>query len=112
MLGQGSVAGLAIDVGVLAVLFLVEDVGMAGLASLMASEIDGPGGGFGHRVPAVMPVLSEAFWDQEEADDQEQEDARDKNCCQTEKVSGIFEGMHGGARAWSFAPETRLQPSG
>jgi hypothetical protein len=86
-------------VGVLAVLFLVEDVDMAGLASLMAREVDGPGGGFGHRVPAVMPVFSEAFWDQEAADDQEQDDAHDKNCYQTENMSGIFEGMHGGARA-------------
>lgn len=85
---------------------------MAGLASLMPCEVDGPRGDLGHRVPAVVPVLSEAFWNQEAADDQEHEDAHDKNRCQAEKVSGIFESMHSGARARPCVPETRPLPSG
>jgi hypothetical protein len=91
----------------LAMLFLVEDVGMAALASLMAGEVDGPRGDFGYRISAVVPVFSEAFGNQGTAEDQEQEEARDKNCGQTEKVSGISEDLHGGARDRSFAPETR-----
>jgi len=78
----------------------------------MPSEVDGPRGDFGHRVPAVVPVLSEAFWNQEAADDQEHEDARGKNCCQTEQVSGILEDVHSNARARPCAPETRPLPSG
>ena len=111
MSSLGSVAGLAIDVGMLAVFFLVEHVGMAGLASLMACEADGPRGDFGHGVPAVVPILSKAFWDQDAAHDQEQQRAQGKNCRQSKKVSGIFESLHGGARARSFTPETHPQPS-
>ena len=85
---------------------------MASLASLMPCEGDGPRGDFGHCVPAVVSVLSKAFWNQEAADDQEHEDARDKNRRQTEKMSGIFENMHSDARARPCAPETRLLPSG
>jgi hypothetical protein len=46
-----------------------------------------------------MPVFSEAFWDEEAADDQEHEDARDKNRCQSQKMSGIFESIHAGSIA-------------
>jgi hypothetical protein len=99
MLGLWSVAGLAIDVGVLATLLLVEDVAMAAFASFMTGEVDGLCGDVGQRVPAVMPVFSEAFWDEEAADDQEHEDARDKNRCQSQKMSGIFESIHAGSIA-------------
>ena len=85
---------------------------MAGLASLVACKADRPRGDFGHGVPAVVPVLSKAFGDQETAHDQEQQDARNKNCRQSEKVSGIFESLHAGACARSFTPETHPQPSG
>ena len=111
MLGERAVAGLTIDVRVLAVLFLVEDVGMAGLTSLMAREVDGAGSDLGHRGPAVVPVLSKTFWNQESADDQEQEDARDKYRGQSEKVSGIFESLHSGAGA-SVAAGPRLLAAG
>jgi hypothetical protein len=53
--------------------------------------------------------LSKAFGNQEAADNQEHEDARDKNCRQTKKVSGIFEGIHSYSRSL-VAPEIRSQP--
>jgi len=43
VLGQSPVAGLAINVRVLAGLLLVEYIGVAGLASLMTGEMDWPG---------------------------------------------------------------------
>jgi len=106
VLGLGSMAGLAIDVGMLAALFLVEHVGMAGLASFMACEVDRPRGDFRHGVPAVVPVLSKAFWHQKAAHDQEQQCAQGKNCRQSKKVPGIFESLHAGACGRSCTPES------
>jgi hypothetical protein len=62
--------------------------------------------------PAVVPVLSKAFWDQDAAHDQEQQRAQGKDCRQSEKVPGIFESLHAGARDRPFTPETYPQPSG
>ena len=54
---------------------LLEHVGMAGFAGLMAGEIDRPGRDFGKRVAAVVSVLPKAFRHQEASDDQEQKHA-------------------------------------
>jgi hypothetical protein len=53
----------------LATVFLIEDVCMAGLAALVASEFDGSDSNFGYRVAAIVPVLSEAFRDHRVPDD-------------------------------------------
>lgn len=67
--GQRSVARFAIHMPMLAILFLIEDVNMAGFAALVAGEFDGSDGNFRYRVPAIVPVLSEAFWDHKVPDD-------------------------------------------
>ncbi len=46
VVGQRSVTGFAIHMRMLAILFLVDNVGMASFASLVAGKIDGPGGDF------------------------------------------------------------------
>src|SRR5579859_1510922 len=84
--------------GVLAVFFLFEDVGVAGLASFMAREVDGAGSHFGQGVPAVVAVPSKALWNEEGAEKQDEKSACDKECRQTKKVSGILESMHGRRR--------------
>ena len=83
MIGQRSVASFAIDVGVLAIFFLVKDVGMASLACFMACKVYGQCGDFAYRIPAVVPILSETFWDQETANDQEREEAHGENSSQS-----------------------------
>lgn len=63
MLGQGSMTGLTCDHYVFALLFLFDDIGVAGLAEIVAGEGHRPGSGFRDRSAAVVAVLSKAGWD-------------------------------------------------
>ncbi len=63
MLRQCAMAGFARDYHVLSRLLLVGDVGVASLASLVASVDDGSGGNFGDGGPAVVPVLTKTLGD-------------------------------------------------
>ena len=92
--GQRPMAGFAIHVSVLATLFLVEDIGMAGFTGLMAGEIEWPGGDFGQRIAAIVSVLSETAGHHKASDNQKQDYARDEQSCQSEQMSRIFEGIH------------------
>jgi len=99
--GQGAMAGLAVHMRVLAVLLLFEDVGMAGLAGLMASESDRPGGDIGDGFATIVPILSEALRNQEPADDEEEHHTRDEYPGQAKEMSGIFEDVHGRLLGWA-----------
>ena len=63
MLGLGSVAGFAWNDHVLALLLLLHNVGVAGLAHVVAGMGDGPGRGFGDGGAAIVSVLTEATRD-------------------------------------------------
>ena len=60
MAGQGSVAGLAGHDHMLALPLLIYDVGMAGLAGIVAGEGYRPGRCLGDRSPTIVPVLAKA----------------------------------------------------
>jgi len=62
MLGLGSVAGLARDHYMLALLFLIDHVGVAGLTRLMAGEGDGSSGRLGDGSATIVSVLAKAAW--------------------------------------------------
>ncbi len=62
----------------LALLFLVDDVGMAGLAGVVAGEGHGPGGDLGDGGAAIVPVLPKAARDDDGAQDDEC-DQRDRH---------------------------------
>jgi hypothetical protein len=93
--GLRSVARFAIHMRVLAGGFLVEDIRMAGLAGLMARELNGPGRDFGHGTSPVVAVLSKTFRDQETPDDEECQEAEHEDPSQAEKMSCILEDIHG-----------------
>ena len=95
VLGQRSVAGLAVNVRVLAIFFLFQDVGMAPFAGLVSRKIHWPRGDFRQCGAAIVPILSETFWNQKSPEDQKQEDARNEDSCQSKKMSRILEGIHG-----------------
>ncbi len=57
MFGESSVAGFASHNHMLAKLFLIHDVGMAGLASLVTGKRNWPGGDLADRVATVVSVL-------------------------------------------------------
>ncbi len=92
--GQGTVAGFAIHVRVLAIFFLLEHVGMAGFAGFVAGEIDRPGCDFRKGIAPVVSVFAETFRHQKASEDQEQEYAGSEHSCQSEKMSRISEGAH------------------
>ena len=61
VLGQRPMTGLAVHLRVLAALLHCRDVGVAGLASLMAREVDWTSGNLGDGVSAIVTVLSKAL---------------------------------------------------
>ena len=63
VLGLRAVAGFAGDHHVAALLFLVNDLGVAGLANLMAGVGDGASGDLGDGIAAVVSILAEAVRD-------------------------------------------------
>ena len=77
--GLGSVAGFAGDDDVLALLFLIDHVGMAGLADIVAGVGDRAGGDFGDGGAAIVSVLAETVGDDEgtQADEGNQGDGHD-----------------------------------
>ena len=70
----GSVAGFARNDDVLALLFLIDDVGVAGLTGIVAGEGNRPARDLGDRSTAIVAVLPKAAWD----DGSTQDDERDQ----------------------------------
>jgi len=94
MFRQGTVARFAIYVRVPAVFLLVENVRVAGFASLMAGEVDGTGSDVGQRVPAIVAVLSKALRNHEAADSQKNEHAEQEDSGEPKKMACVFERVH------------------
>ena len=98
MLGKSSMASLAGYSLMHAFAFHLEDVSMTALANLMAGIRGRPRRNLGDRVAAIMSVFPEASRDKKAAHHQEQNDSREKDRCQTEKMTRVFEGFHGWIR--------------
>ena len=94
MLCQRPVAGLAVDVRMLAGLLCVEHIAVAGLAGLVAGEVDRACGNLADRIPAVVPILSKAPRDDKAAHGQEDQEGDQKNRRESKQVSCILEGTH------------------
>ena len=88
-------ARFTIYMGVLAIFLLFEDVGMTRLAGPVAGEVWWPGGNLRQRIAAIVPVLSETFWNQKRAEDQKEQDAKGEHSRQSKKMSRILECIHG-----------------
>ena len=71
MLGQRSVAGLAGDHHMFALLLLFDDVGMASLANIVAGEGNRTSRRFRNRCSAVVTILAKTFRNNGNAQDQE-----------------------------------------
>src|SRR5208282_2459521 len=59
MLGQGPVASLASDDHMLAQFFLIHNIGMAGLAGVVAGKRNRPGRDLADRRASIVAILSE-----------------------------------------------------
>ena len=94
MIRQRAMAGFAVDVGVLAGGLDGQDVGVAGLAGLVAGEVDGVGGDFADGGSAVVAVLPEALGHDEVANDKKHHKGDDEEEGKSEEMSCIFEAFH------------------
>ena len=86
VLGQRAVTGLTRDMRVYPFALHVEDIGVTGLTSLVASEHHRSGGNVGNGCIPVMTVLSKGLGNKGPAQDQEQYDADGEDRCHPEKV--------------------------
>src|ERR1017187_5873747 len=89
-----TVAGFAVDVGVLAGFFGVQDVRMAGLAGLVAGEMDGTSGNLTDCGSTVMAVFAKGLGHDEVPDNKEHEEGSDEQERKSEQMSCIFEKAH------------------
>jgi hypothetical protein len=63
MFGLRAVAGFTVHLRMSAGLFQVRDIRVAGLARVVACELDGMRGDFAHGGSTVVSILSKALWD-------------------------------------------------
>ena len=89
--GLGSVAGFAGDHNVLAQLFLIDDIGVAGFTDFVAGVGDGAGSGFGYGVAAIVSVLAETVGHDGGAEHYERDHCDYHHGGKTEQVFGVFE---------------------
>ena len=89
--GLGSVAGFAGDDDVLAELFLIDDVGVAGFAKVVPGVRNGAGSGFRDGVPAIVPVLAKTMGHDGGAQQHEGDDSDRHHSGKTDQVFGVLE---------------------
>ena len=71
-------AGFAVDVGVFALRFHIQNVGVTGFAGLMSGKFDGMRGDLADSGAAIVPVLAKALWNDVVARHQEHQEGEDK----------------------------------
>lgn len=91
VLELGSVTCLARDHNVLAQLLLVDHIGVAGFANVMACMDHRAGGSLGNRIPPVMPVLPKTVRYDRGAQHHESDHRDHHYSRQTDQVFRIFE---------------------
>ena len=91
MPGKGSVAGLTRNHHVLAQLLLVDDLGVAALARLVAGESNGTSRDLGDGIAAIVAVLSEAVGDHSRAQDDESDHRDHHDYRETNEVFYVLE---------------------
>ena len=73
MFGLGTMAGFAGEHDVLAQFFLLDDVGVADFANVMAGKRDGASGDLGDSCSAIMAILPETARNHRGADGHEED---------------------------------------
>lgn len=94
MIGERSMAGFAMDIGMLACLLYLENVGMTGFARLMTCEVDGTGGNLSNGGSTVVAIFAEALRNNKATDHQKEYEANDEQKSKPEKMSCILEVAH------------------
>lgn len=82
---------LAVQPGVPALLFLLDDFSMAAFADFVASMHDGASGYFCYRFSTIVPVLTERFRNDSSAQDRESDQCDKHHGCEPKKVLDVLE---------------------
>jgi len=82
--GQRSVARFAAHVHVSAFALHIEDIGMAGLASLVTGELNGSSRDFAECSTAIVPILTKARWNHVMANDKKDNEGENEESRETE----------------------------
>ncbi len=104
VLGLGSMAGLASHDYMFALLLLIHHVGVTGLASLMTGKGNRPGGYFGDRITAVVPVLPKTARYERDSQDHKRDHSNYHDGREPDKVFCVFESLH----EWTSSSRIRL----
>src|SRR5579862_1289610 len=91
---ERAVASFAIDLLVLSLVFLLRDIGVTGLAGLVAGKFGGMGCDLRDGRGAVVAVLPEGLRYDVSANGPENEECDDEQACKTKQMSRIFEEVH------------------
>jgi hypothetical protein len=89
-----TMAGLAIDAGVLTGFFDFEDVRVAGFAGFVTGMNDGQSGDFSDSIGAVMAILSKAFRNEPGTEAEKEGSSYQKDRGDPNQVLGVFEAIH------------------
>jgi hypothetical protein len=82
--GQRSVARFAAHVHVSAFALHIEDIGMAGLASLVTGELNGSSRDFAECSTAIVPILPKARWNHVMSNDKKDDEGENEESRETE----------------------------
>jgi len=94
MVGQRSMASFAVHVRMFAAVLLFRYVGVAGLASFVAGKLDRTRRDFADGIPAVVPILPEAFGHLKSAYHQKGQKGKNEKSGKPEKMSCMLEDTH------------------
>jgi len=94
VLSKRPMAGLAVDTRMFARLLHIQHVGVAGLAGIMAGEVDRAGGYLCNRRSTVVSIFAEALRHDEVANDQEDHKGNHKEKRESEEMPGVLEVDH------------------
>ena len=94
MVCQWPVACLTVHSGVLSAGFGGSDVGVAGLAGLMAGKVDGLRCDLRDGSATIVSILAECLWHHEMAQEEEDRKSDHEEKCESEEVSRILKNTH------------------
>ncbi len=88
--GLRAVAGLTVHARVLARVFFLGDIGVAGFADFMSSVDNGQCGRFRDRISTVVAVLPEGRRNKERPENEKKDRPQYKDASQPEEMFGVF----------------------
>jgi len=94
VLCQGTMAGFAVDIGVLARRLHCQNICVTGLTGFVSGKVDGTGSNLRNSGSAVVAIFSEALGYDKVPDHKEDSESNDEQKSEPEKMSCIFEKVH------------------